>query len=263
MFERTFEKTTRLPVPPAEAFAWHTKPGAFERLSPPWDDTKVLEYGGIKDGQRVVLRVKAPWPRRWVAEHEDYLEGLQFKDRQVVGPFPKWVHTHRTEPIENEPTACLMRDAIEFKLPAGPLGIIAYRLFMRKQIEAMFDHRHATLAADLVDHGSITRGRKFTVAVTGASGMIGTALLAYLRTGGHAARTVPRKDGLSFDIDAVRGADVVVHLAGEPIFQRWDDEVKDRVRRSRVDRTRVLCEQLARLPEAERPEVLLSGSATG
>lgn len=269
MFERTFDKTTPLPAPQQEVFDWHTRPGAFERLTPPWDSTRVLHYGGIRDGQRVILRVVAPWPRKWVAEHEEFIDGLQFKDRQVKGPFPKWVHTHRVEPSAGRPSApgrkaagCVMRDHIDFKLPAGPLGVVAYWLFMRQQIHAMFDHRHATLLADTVDHQRYSR-KKLTVAITGASGMIGRALSAFISTGGHTPRPVARQDGLTFDLDAIRGADVLVHLAGEPIAQRWNDSVKERIRRSRVDRTRLLCEQLARLPEAQRPGVMLSGSATG
>ncbi|MEM7625418.1 MAG: TIGR01777 family oxidoreductase [Planctomycetota bacterium] len=264
MFERTFDKATRVPGPQHEVFDWHTRTGAFERLAPPWDNTKLLEYGGIRDGQRVILKVWAPWPRKWVAVHEDYIEGVQFKDRQVKGPFPQWVHTHRVYPDpQGQRGVSLMRDHIEFKLPAGPLGALAYRLFMRKQIEQMFDHRHATLVADTIEHRQTAVGRKLTVALTGASGLIGRTFSAFLTTGGHAVRPVARRDGLTFDLDAIRGADVIVHLAGEPIAQRWNASVKDRIRRSRVDRTRLLCEQLARLPDHERPGVLLSGSATG
>jgi uncharacterized protein (TIGR01777 family) len=263
MFERTFTKATVVPAPADEVFDWHTRPGAFQRLTPPWDDTRLLHYDGIRDGDRVVLRVKAPWPRKWVAEHFDYRHGVQFNDRQIKGPFPAWVHAHQFREPDNTPTQCLMRDHIEFKLPAGPLGAIAYRLFMRKQIEQMFDHRHATLLADVTDHRAVGRGRTLTVAITGASGMIGSALTHFLTTGGHTVRPVARRDGLTFDLDAVRGADVVVHLAGEPIAQRWNEKVKEAIRRSRIDRTRLLCEQLARLPEAERPGVLLSGSAIG
>ena len=264
MFERSFEKITPVPGPRREVFDWHTRPGAFSRLTPPWDPTRLLHYEGIRDGQRVVLRVVAPWPRKWIALHEDYIEGVQFKDRQVKGPFPRWVHTHR---VESDPLGradhCVMHDQIDFKLPMGPLGALAYRMFMREQIERMFAHRHEILVGDTFDHRTIARGRQLTVAITGASGLIGRALSDYLSTGGHAVRSVARLDGLSFDLDAIAGADVLVHLAGEPIAQRWNEEVKEKIRRSRVDRTALLAEQLARLPQNQRPRVMLSGSATG
>ena len=107
-----------------------------------------------------------------------------------------------------------MRDSIQFRLPMGPLGVIAYALFMKRQINAMFDHRHATLLSDLIDHQTMAGDRRLTVAVTGASGMIGSALTGYLGCGGHTIRPVARRDGLAFDLDAVRGCDVLVHLAG-------------------------------------------------
>ena len=59
----------RSPMPASadSVFAWHCRPGAFERLSPPWESVKVLECtGGVEDGGRVVLSVRAGgfW-RRW------------------------------------------------------------------------------------------------------------------------------------------------------------------------------------------------------
>jgi uncharacterized protein (TIGR01777 family) len=61
--------------------------------------------------------------------------------------------------------------------------------------------------------------------------------------------------------DALRDADAMVHLAGEPVAQRWNDEVKRRIRESRVTGTRNLVEGIARL--TRKPAVLISASATG
>jgi uncharacterized protein (TIGR01777 family) len=63
--------------------------------------------------------------------------------------------------------------------------------------------------------------------------------------------------------EALRGADAVVHLLGEPIAQRWSDEAKQRIRDSRVLGTRSLVAALKQLPDAERPQTLVSQSATG
>src|SRR5262245_46945652 len=95
------ERQSRLPVPADEAFAWHARPGAFERLSPPWEHIEVLERsGGIEDGSRVVLRVRSgPVRMRWVAVHRDYVRDRQFVDEQVEGPFTHWAHLHRFEPL--------------------------------------------------------------------------------------------------------------------------------------------------------------------
>jgi len=92
-------------------------------------------------------------------------------------------------------------------------------------------------------------------AVTGAGGLIGTHLRKFLEGEGHVVRALPRDGG------SVDGADVVIHLAGEPVAQRWTAEVKRRIRDSRVLGTERL---LARIEAASRrPRVLVSAAAVG
>jgi uncharacterized protein len=111
------------------------------------------------------------------------------------------------------------------------------------------------------------------ILVTGASGLIGTALLSRLRREGH--QVVPlRRAAASEDsgpvwspengqvrLDGLSPLDAVVHLAGENIAQRWTPASKARIRASRVDATRLLSQALARLPQP--PRVLVCASATG
>ncbi|MGD9797089.1 MAG: TIGR01777 family oxidoreductase [Acidimicrobiia bacterium] len=112
------------------------------------------------------------------------------------------------------------------------------------------------------------------VAVTGSSGMIGTALVAELRAAGHRVRPLVRRepvgpDELRWDpaagtIDAagLAGIDAAVHLAGEGIGdRRWTAAQKRRIMESRTRGTAVLTEALADLDP--KPAVLLSGSAIG
>jgi uncharacterized protein (TIGR01777 family) len=63
--------------------------------------------------------------------------------------------------------------------------------------------------------------------------------------------------------EALRGADAVIHLIGEPVAQRWSQDAKARIRDSRVTATRMLVAGLGKLAEAARPAVLVSQSATG
>ena len=111
--------------------------------------------------------------------------------------------------------------------------------------------------------------------VSGASGLVGGALVAALEVAGvRVVRLVRRRpapgesdvgwDPASGTIDArgLEGADAVVHLAGESIAAgRWTPARKDAIRRSRVDGTRLLAETLARL--SRPPGVLVSASAVG
>ena len=110
------------------------------------------------------------------------------------------------------------------------------------------------------------------VAVTGASGLVGSALLPLLAAGGHrVTRCVRRgaKEGevtwdpqTGLDTAALGGVDALVHLAGENIAAgRWTAAVKERIRTSRVQGTRTLCEGLARMQPL--PKVLVCASAIG
>jgi uncharacterized protein (TIGR01777 family) len=110
------------------------------------------------------------------------------------------------------------------------------------------------------------------VAVTGSGGLIGSALCTALEKDGHAVLRLVRSgagpgeahwDPERGEIDAVAlaGLDAVVNLAGENVGQRWTAAVKERIRRSRVEGTRLLAAALASLPDP--PEVLINASAVG
>jgi len=112
-----------------------------------------------------------------------------------------------------------------------------------------------------------------SVAVTGASGLLGAALMPALRSAGWTPRAVVRRSARGGEVQwdpaagtidqaALEGVSAAVHLAGESIAAgRWTDETKRRIRDSRVLGTRLLAESLAHL--RTRPRVLVSASAVG
>ncbi|MDA8020224.1 MAG: TIGR01777 family oxidoreductase [Thermoanaerobaculia bacterium] len=116
------------------------------------------------------------------------------------------------------------------------------------------------------------------VAVSGASGLVGSALLDSLRRDGHEAIPMIRAgsensadtaEGFAWDVEEgrldpedLRGLDAIVHLAGENIASgRWSEARKQRIRNSRVRGTRLIAESLAAL--GEPPPVFVSASAIG
>jgi uncharacterized protein (TIGR01777 family) len=115
-------------------------------------------------------------------------------------------------------------------------------------------------------------GRGFHVAVTGGSGLIGTALIQQLKRGRHQITQLVRRpagpgevwwdpaDG-RLEPAALEGVDAVVHLAGENVGTRWTAARKRRIRESRVSGTRLLSQTIARLRRP--PRVLISASAVG
>lgn len=111
------------------------------------------------------------------------------------------------------------------------------------------------------------------VAVTGASGLIGGALVERLRRDGHTAIRLVRHDPRApdevrwdpatgaVDAAALDGTDAVVHLAGESVAQPWTEAKKRAIRESRVDSTRHLADTLAR--RSHPPRALVCASAVG
>jgi uncharacterized protein (TIGR01777 family) len=111
------------------------------------------------------------------------------------------------------------------------------------------------------------------IAVTGATGLIGQQLCAVLDAGGHTVLRLVRHGPSrpsdvawdpavgAIDAAAIDGVDAVIHLAGEPVSERWTAEHKRAILHSRVAGTGLLARTLAGLPRP--PRVLVSASAVG
>jgi uncharacterized protein (TIGR01777 family) len=270
---QTFIRTLDLPVSAGEAFAWHERLGAFERLLPPWEQVKLLSHvGGIQNGARVEIKAVI-WPLsvRWIAEHCDYEAGRQFRDVAKRGPFAHWDHTHLFEPTGSESSR--LEDHVEYALRGGALGRLAGGRFVARKLDRMFAYRHRVTGADLAAHAKFKDQPRMDVCITGASGLVGSTLTPFLTTGGHTVSKFVRGsvkpgeihwDPAKGEIDAaaIEGKSAVVHLAGESIASgRWTAAKKARIRDSRVVGTRLLCETLAKLKNP--PRVLVSASAIG
>ncbi|GAA4919286.1 hypothetical protein LX16_4379 [Stackebrandtia albiflava] len=251
--------STVIDAPLSEVFGWHERPGALQRLTPPWQQLKVVrEAGSLRDGVAVIA---LPGGLKWVARHGAYRPPHRFVDTLDTSLPVKWRHSHEFTEVDGGRTR--LTDRVDTNLPG-------------RLLPAMFRYRHGQLADDLAAH---RRARAWTpessappvVAVTGSSGLIGTALTAFLTTGGIEVVRLVRHptdrpghrhwnpDNPSPDL--LSGVDVVVHLAGEPLTGRFTETHRKRVRGSRVGPT----ERLARLAAAtpNGPRALVSASAIG
>jgi uncharacterized protein (TIGR01777 family) len=242
---------------------------------PPWERVELIEKGrGLDAGTRVVMRVRVgPIWRRWVAEHRACEPGESFRDVQVEGPFRRWEHDHLFH--ATGPGECELEDRVLYELPLGPLGRLFGGGLARRSLERMFRYRHAITAGDLAAHGGSSETAPMKILVSGSSGLVGSALLPFLTTGGHRVtrllRRAPEGDADArcwdptadhLEPDVVAGHDAVVHLGGAGIADaRWTDDRKELIRDSRVQSTRVLAETLAKLPNP--PRVLVAASAIG
>lgn len=264
-----------MPASPRALFDWHARPGAFERLSPAWQGARVVSrQGGITDGGRVVVEVPVLGGllrQRLEMVHDGYVDGVRFRDTQRAGPFARWTHTHTIEAAPDG--SSVLDDSIDYALPMGVLGDLAAGWYVRGELERLFRFRHDRTRSDMSDLAATADRPRLTVAITGGTGMIGSALTALLRTAGHTVRWITRhadasRGDIGWDPDAGRldpasltGVEAVVHLAGANVGQRWTESHRAAILQSREQGTRTLVSALLRMPV--RPKVLISGSAIG
>ena len=270
----TFIFKSTFPCPARNLYDWHSRPGALERLIPPWERTAVLsKHGGIRPGGRAEMRMHlGPFPYRWAARHVEDRPGVMFRDIQEKGPFSSWSHSHF---FTDTAAGSLLEDRIAFSLPAHALLPGLVKKQVHRILERVFRYRHATLREDLILHASCSK-TPLRILVTGASGVLGRALLPLLTTGGHQVWTLVRHrpaleknevywDPLGGVIDTQNlppDLDGVIHLAGEYIgLNRWSEEKKRKVVDSRTMGTSLLAKTLGALPVP--PKVFLSASAVG
>lgn len=272
MPRKTLTYRSQLNVPARVAFDWYKHRGAFERLTPPWQGVQVLEKQGGIDAGLVNLRIKAAgiWVK-WQLQHLDYIEGKQFVDQQVKGPFAFWRHIHEVESVDDH--TCALVEKIEYQLPLGKLGDALGGRMTKNKLTAAMAYRHRQMENDL--ERLPQAAAPLTVAISGARGLIGSALTPLLNSGGHQVKPMVRgaasktserpifwqPSAGEIDGQALEGVDAVVHLAGEPISGRWTKVKMQKIRDSRIEGTQLLAKTLAKLKR--KPRVLVCASAVG
>ncbi|MEB3196490.1 MAG: TIGR01777 family oxidoreductase [Candidatus Sericytochromatia bacterium] len=269
----TYQHVSLMPVSAEALYAWHASPGAFLRLAPPWETmADISRQGALEDGAETRFTIrKGPLGVRWVARHDQHVADRQFRDVQVAGPFSVWRHTHRFVPVG--PGESRLEDSLEVEAPGGPVATWLGGSFLNATLSRMFQFRHRRTRDDLARHARYAAVGRRRILVSGASGLVGQALVAFLQGGGHdVVRLVRRAPGpgeIHWDPEKgeirdsdLEGFDAVIHLAGEGIAEgRWTAARKARILQSRVDGTRLLATAIARLDR--KPEAFISASAIG
>lgn len=270
-----YERRERFEASRDGLWAWHARPGAFRRLSPPWQDVRpVAEPSALEEGTRMVFDLRAgPFAVRWVAEHRAVQPGHGFDDLQVAGPFASWHHRHRfTDATDGRAE---IHDHVTLELPGGRIVEAFAGPAVRRDLERLFSHRSAVLHGDLRLHQDLGAERPWTLGVSGASGLVGRTLAALATTGGHrivplvrgaapqpgAVRWSPAEGVHPADLDRLEGIDAVVHLAGASLHGSWTPGKRRSIRDSRITGTTLLIRSLHRLRRP--PAVFLSASGVG
>ncbi len=204
-----------------------------------------------------------PGGLRWDARHDPgaYDPPRQFADELASQPLRAmlpWRHVHQF--AAEGPDSTRVTDRVEARVPA-------------RLLRPVFGYRYCQLAGDLAAHQWARRlhDGPLTVAMTGSSGLVGSALAALLSSGGHRVLRLVRRapvhederrwDPGDPDPGLLSGTDALVHLAGAPIAGRFTERHKRAIRSSRIGPTRALAQLAAAAPDG--PSVLAVASAVG
>ncbi len=139
------KRTQVLPITIEEAWDFFSSPKNLKKITPDYMDFKVhtpeeeLEY--MYPGQMISYTVRPVLglPIKWTTEITHVEKHKFFVDEQRVGPYTMWHHQHHFEGLDE---GVLMTDTVHYMLPFGPLGWLMRKLFVKKQLEDIFDFRY-------------------------------------------------------------------------------------------------------------------------
>ena len=148
------EFAAEIDAPLEAVWAFHNSVESMPKITPPQTKVRIEGTpGAMTKGARFTLIVRQPpifLPLRWETIIIEYDPPYRFVDEQGKGPFALWHHEHLFEQAARGRT--LVRDIVTYTPPFGLLGVIADRLFIRRQLNAMFRYRH-TQTRRLLENG--------------------------------------------------------------------------------------------------------------
>ena len=140
----TLKRVQRLPIPLGQAWDFFSSPLNLKEITPEYmgfevhSDPAFLQkmYAGqvITYTVRPVLGI----PMFWMTEITHVEPGQFFVDEQRVGPYAIWHHQHHFKAVEG---GVEMTDLVHYRIPLGWLGDLANALFVRRQLNTIFDYR--------------------------------------------------------------------------------------------------------------------------
>lgn len=132
-----------------EVFAFFSRARNLEALTPPWLRFEVLtpEPIQMRVGTLIHYRLHLHGvPLQWVSQIEAYEEGRTFVDRQLRGPYALWHHRHD---FQARGAKTLISDLVHYSISPWPLGELAHKLLVRRDLQRIFDYRAAAVERQL------------------------------------------------------------------------------------------------------------------
>jgi ligand-binding SRPBCC domain-containing protein len=147
MKSHMFETTQVLPISISEAWEFFSNPKNLSRITPPqlcFTVLTTMDDREINEGMQIDYTVRPLWgiKVRWQTVISHVNKPFRFTDKQAIGPYRLWEHTHTFQPCDG---GIVMHDHVNYQLPFGWFGRIFNRLVVRRKIREIFDYRRVTL----------------------------------------------------------------------------------------------------------------------
>jgi NADH dehydrogenase len=173
--------TQLIPRPIDEVFDFFSRPRNLSRLTPSSMGFEFLtDDVEMRAGLEIAYRIRPLFgiPVGWLTRITEFDAPNGFRDVQLRGPYRRWEHAHRFEPVAG---GTLVHDDVDYDLPGGPAGNVLNPFVIRNELRWIFLYRSWAIRAALAEAGPAS-GR--TVAVAGGTGFVGGAIAAELRRRG-------------------------------------------------------------------------------
>ena len=138
--DHSLERTQVLPRPVDDVFAFFSDPENLQAITPDWLRFRIVEAPKrLEAGSQLRYRLRLfGAPVSWRTEIVRWAPPHGFTDVQLSGPYRLWEHEHRFQPV---PGGTEVYDHVRYRIPLGPIGELARRLFVARWLDEIFDHR--------------------------------------------------------------------------------------------------------------------------
>lgn len=138
-------RTQSIPRPRGTVFAFFADASNLEEITPPFLRFRILTPAPVemRAGARIDYALSLfGVPLRWRTRITAWEPGVRFVDEQESGPYAVWRHAHE---FESDGASTLVRDVVDYSLPMGPLGSLAYALLVERTLRRIFDFRREAI----------------------------------------------------------------------------------------------------------------------
>ena len=227
-----FQNEFVIPYDRETVVAWYYRSGAFARLVPSFNHVAAEGLTApVSEGMVNSFKLRVgPLKLKWKALHQ-VDSARNFTDEMLEGPFGEWRHFHQ---FISAGQSTRLVDDVHWEAPMSRAFSRLLKGPVDDSLRRYFRFRNRRLGHDLKRHEKFKERPRLKIGITGATGLIGSALSAFLSTGGHEVyhfvRRTPQHEREIFwdlnqqkvEVQKMEARDAVVHLAGENIAgKRW------------------------------------------